>query len=68
MSKRTEAISEFSRLSRAQLLAQLSQKREALRQFRFDLASGKAKNAAEIRQNKKDIARILTILNQKQLG
>jgi len=39
--------------------------REKLRQFRFDLASGKVKNVKSIRASKKDVARILTILNQK---
>jgi ribosomal protein L29 len=33
-----------------------------LRQLRFDLVSGKVKNVKEIRETKKDIARILTIL------
>lgn len=43
----------------------LQDSREKLRQLRFDLASGKVKNVGEIRQIKKDIARILTILCQK---
>ena len=38
--------------------------REKLRQLRFDLASGKVKNVREIRGVKKDIARILTIINE----
>ncbi|MDD5145809.1 MAG: 50S ribosomal protein L29 [Candidatus Pacebacteria bacterium] len=40
--------------------------REKLRQFRFDLAAGKVKNVREIRQTKKDIARIQTLLKQIQ--
>jgi len=38
--------------------------REKLRQLRFDLVSGKVKNVKEIREVKKDIARILTFLRQ----
>ncbi len=38
---------------------------ERLRQLRFDLASGKVKNVREIRQIKKDIARIFTIIKEK---
>ncbi len=38
--------------------------REKLRQLRFDLVSGKIKNVKEIREIKKDIARILTFLRQ----
>jgi len=40
--------------------------REKLRSLRFDLASGKVKNVREIRNIKKDIARILTILKEKK--
>ncbi|PIS39333.1 MAG: 50S ribosomal protein L29 [Candidatus Nealsonbacteria bacterium CG08_land_8_20_14_0_20_38_20] len=43
----------------------LDEKRERLRQLRFDLVSGKVKNVKEIRETKKDIARILTIINLK---
>lgn len=43
----------------------LQDNREKLRQLKFDLASGKVKNVREIRQIKKDIARILT-LSKKQ--
>lgn len=38
--------------------------RDKLRQLHFDLASGKAKNVKELREIKKDIARILTISHQ----
>ncbi|RLC38565.1 MAG: 50S ribosomal protein L29 [Candidatus Nealsonbacteria bacterium] len=44
----------------------LREKRERLRQLRFDLAGGKVKNVREIRETKKDIARILTFLKLKQ--
>ncbi|MFH1656645.1 MAG: 50S ribosomal protein L29 [Candidatus Nealsonbacteria bacterium] len=40
----------------------LQEKKEKLRQFYFNLSSGKVKNIKEIRETKKDIARILTIL------
>lgn len=39
--------------------------RERLRNLRFDLASGKVKNVREIRQIRKDVARILTVLKEK---
>jgi len=41
----------------------LLENRERLRVLRFNLLSGKVKNVKEIRGIKKDIARILTILN-----
>jgi len=39
--------------------------RDKLRSLKFDLAAGKVKNVKQSRQIKKDIARILTTLNQK---
>ena len=43
----------------------LSESQKKLRELRFNLASGKVKNVRTIRVLKKDIARILTILNEK---
>ena len=57
--------SELRQKSKSELQRLLQNNRERLRQLRFDLAAGKVKNVREIRQVKKDIARILTILNQK---
>jgi len=57
--------SEIRQRSEVELEEILGKKREKLRQFRFDLASGKVKNVREIRVLKKDIARILTILKLK---
>jgi len=54
---RQKSIGELNKLLQA--------KRERLRQLKFDLASGKIKNVREIRQIKKDIAGILTLLCQK---
>lgn len=43
----------------------LKDRRNELREARFNLASGKVKNVKVIRGLKKDIARILTVLNEK---
>ena len=42
----------------------LSDKKEKLREVKQNLASGRVKNVKEARSIKKDIARILTILNE----
>lgn len=55
-------ITELRQKSKSELQKLLQDSRERLRQLRFDLASGKVKNVREIRELKKDIARILTIL------
>lgn len=44
----------------------LEQKRNQLRKLRFDLAERRLKNVNEIRNTKREIARILTILNEKK--
>jgi len=58
--------SELKQKSQKELQKLLQNNQEKLRQFRFDLMSGKVKNVREIRQTKKDIARILTKLCQKK--
>jgi len=55
-------IGELRQKSKEELQRFLQEKREKLRILRFDLASRKVKNVREIREIKKDIARILTTL------
>ena len=55
-------IKELKQLSREELKKKMADAREKLRQMRFDLQAGKVKDVREIRQVKKDIARILTIM------
>lgn len=66
MSRQKEKIKEFSRLIPKELQNLLKNKKERLRQLRFDLAAGKVKNVREVRGTKKDIARIETLLNMKR--
>lgn len=47
------------------LVKLVSEKREALRAFRFGIAGSKVRNMKEGKNLKKDIARILTELNSK---
>ena len=57
---------ELRQKSEGELQKLLQELRANLRKLRFDLASGKVKNVREIRQIRKDIARILTILNERK--
>lgn len=50
--------------NREDLVKALSEKREALRKFRFGEAGSKTRNVKEGSQTKKEIARILTELNK----
>lgn len=44
----------------------LAEKREEVRKLRFDIASKQAKNNRKLRNDKKEIAKILTVLNNKK--
>ena len=55
-------IKELRQKSKEELGKLLKDIRERQGSLRFDLVTGKVKNVREIRQIKKDIARILTIL------
>jgi len=59
-----EGIKELKQKSKAELQKILMDRRERLRNLKFDLASGKVKNVREIRALKKEIARVLTISKQ----
>jgi large subunit ribosomal protein L29 len=61
-------ITELRQKSKSELQKLLQDSRERLRQLRFDLASGKVKNVREIRELKKDIARILTLLKEEPIS
>jgi len=43
----------------------LTEKEENIRKFRFDLAAKQVKGVRQIRMDKKDVARMLTLINEK---
>ena len=51
--------------NKGELEKTLQEKREAIRVFRFGTAGGRAKNVKEGRNNRRDVARILTELNRQ---
>lgn len=55
-------IRELRQKSKEELAKMLSQDGNRLLNLRFDLAGGRIKNVKEIREVKKDIARILTLM------
>lgn len=58
-------IAEIRQKPKEELKNILKDNQEKLREIRFNLAAGKVKNVREIRQVKKEIAQIQTLLNQK---
>jgi len=61
-------IKELRQKNKKELNDLLIQDRKKLGQLRFDLASKKLKNVNQIRELKKDIARILTLLKIENNG
>jgi len=57
-------IKELREKNKEELKKLLNEKREILRKLRFDVASKQIKNNRDLRENKKDIARILTLINE----
>jgi ribosomal protein L29 len=56
-------ISELKNKEGKELQKLLEEKKEHLRQLRFDLVSGKVKNISDLRNTRKDIARISTMIS-----
>jgi len=48
---------------KAELQIQLQQLKDKLWELKKDLAAGKVKNVSEIRKIKRDVARLMTLLN-----
>jgi len=44
----------------------LAEKQESVRKLRFDISSKQIKNNRDLRNSKKDIARILTLINESK--
>ena len=59
-------IKELREMNIDQLKKTLAEKREQTRRLKFDMATKQVKNNKEIMKEKKDIARILTLINEDQ--
>ena len=49
----------------AELKKLLAEKEEAVRKFRFDLIAKQIKGVRQIRHEKRDVARIITLIHEK---
>ncbi len=58
-------ISEFKTKSTKDLRKLISEKKDALQAFRLGNSRSKTKNVKEGREIRKDIARIMTVMNQE---
>ncbi len=59
-------VAEVRELDVAQLEQRLAETRRELFNLRFQHATGQLENTGQIKEVRKNIARILTVLNQKQ--
>lgn len=60
-------FADLKRKSEGELQKLLIEKRNELREFRFKAGEGQLKNVQNISQNRKLIAKILTLLNSKRI-
>ena len=58
-------IEELKQKSQDELKSLLAKKRSEIQEMRFNLKTGKVKDVKDLHENKKTVARILTILNNK---
>jgi len=59
-------IKELREKSQGELEKILDEKQKAVRKSRFDIAAKQVKNNRELRKAKRDIARILTLINTSE--
>ena len=59
-------IKEINKLSKDELNNKLNSLKKDLFNFRFRKINGQLENGAKVSQVKKDVARVLTTLNQKK--
>ncbi len=62
------AVREMRQLGDAELLQELDDSRRELFNLRFQLATGRLDNVSRISQVKREIARIMTLFSERELG
>ena len=66
--KSKDYVQELSGLTTDKLLDREKELKEQLFNLRFQLATGQLENTASLKQVRKDIARVKTVLRQQQLN
>ena len=66
--KSKDYVQELNGLTTDKLLDREKELKEQLFNLRFQLATGQLENTASLRQVRKDIARVKTVLRQQQLN
>jgi large subunit ribosomal protein L29 len=63
-----EKLQDIRSLEGDELVSRLKQSRRELYELRFKLAVGQLEDSSQILKTRKDIARILTVIRQRELG
>ena len=66
--KSKDYVQELNGLTTEQLLNREKELKEQLFNLRFQLATGQLENTASLKQVRKDIARVKTVLRQQELN
>ncbi|MGB6161138.1 MAG: 50S ribosomal protein L29 [Pseudonocardiaceae bacterium] len=64
----TTAASELRELTEDELVLRLRESKEELFNLRFQMATGQMDNNRRLRMVRRDIARIYTVMHERQLG
>jgi large subunit ribosomal protein L29 len=59
-------IKELREKNKEELKKLLTEKEEVVRKLRFEIASKQIKNVKDLKNNRKEIARILTLINESK--
>ena len=65
---KSKEIAELKQKTIAELDTEMNKKKSELFNLRFQLATGQLQNTAAIRECKKEIARVKTIIRQRELA
>lgn len=68
MANETTSVADLRGMSRTDLEARISELKEELFNLRFQSATGQLKSPARLREVRKDIARIYTVIQERNLG
>ncbi|MBU1110991.1 50S ribosomal protein L29 [Patescibacteria group bacterium] len=66
MTKRQEQLQQLKAMATSQLKSEEQKIRKGLTNLRIDLNMGRLKDTSKIKKEKKKLARVLTILNEKR--
>ena len=65
--KRNDKMKEFQKLTTEEIIKKIAEAKEELLKLRMKQATGSLENSARINELRKDVARLKTILNSREI-